>query len=102
MSCKPQSTVTEPDTGTVASDPVSAAPGSGRRGGVRKTPPPSTTSVDAELIAAHQNVSDSPETYGQSRAERRLRKHKPKLVAELLRQKASGSYEPSSNGWGAL
>jgi hypothetical protein len=70
MFCKPQSTSTEPGTGTsasesvptVAAEPVPTIPQGGRRGGVPKTPAPSLTAVDAELLAASQNVSDSPET----------------------------------------
>jgi hypothetical protein len=102
MSCKPQSTVTEPDTGTVASDPVPTIPQGGRRRGVPKTPAPSLTAVDAELLAASQNVSDSPETYGLSRAERRVRRFKPKLVAELQHQARGRGYAPGSDGWTAL
>jgi hypothetical protein len=75
MSSKPQSTASKPRAGT-----------------------PSPTSVEAELLAAGELA---PEFYGTSRAERRLRRYRPRLVAELVRQKSSGSYEPGAHGWTA-
>jgi hypothetical protein len=91
-----------PGTGTSVSE-VPTTPRGERRGGVRatsKTPAP--TSVDRELQAAARLVSEPPESYGTSRAERRLRRYRPRLVAELVRQKSSGSYEPGAHGWTAL
>jgi hypothetical protein len=71
-------------------------------GGVPKIPTQTLISVTTELLAASQNVSHVPEIYGQSRAERRLRKFKPKMVAELLRRKSLRSYESGDDGWTAM
>jgi hypothetical protein len=76
---------------------------SGKRPGDRartlEETPESGSEVKTELLIARADTAQVLETYGQSRAERRLRKFKPKLVNDMLRRKAAGSYESASDGW---
>jgi hypothetical protein len=67
-------------------------------GGAPKKPGPTRAPIPVEVLAGSQNVSEIPEFYGRSRAERRLRKFKPGLVAENLRRRSASSYEAGAPG----